>query len=197
MKISSITLKNYIPFLLILFISLIFHIERVLCEEMGSHNYFKGVYVVQAGAFNDLSNAKAFRKKLDEMGYNAYIILSESEDKKDIYKVCIGKFVNKKDAEDFSNEINRNEEIKSYVSLEQFEGIFVVQVGAFNDLSYAKALRKKLDDKGYNAYITFSDPNRKTRFNVYIGNFMERKEAEKLSEKITKEENISTFVTLR
>lgn len=103
----------------------------------------------------------------------------------------------KKDAEEFSNEINRNEKIKSYVKLEQSEGIFVVQAGAFNDLSNAKALRKKLDDKGYNAYITFSDPERKTSFNEYIGNFMDRKEAEKLSEKISKEEKIPTFVTLR
>lgn len=191
--------KNYISSICILFIfiSLIFGIENVLSEETTSNKPFKGIFVVQIGAFNDLSNAKAFRKKLEEKGYNAYIIFSESENKKDPYKVCVGKFINKKDAENFSNEINRNENTKSYVTFEQFEGIFVVQAGAFNDLSNAKALRKKLEERGYNAYITFSDPQRKTHFNVNIGKFMDRKEAEKLSEKITSQEKIPTFVTLR
>ncbi len=74
--------------------------------------------------------------------------------------------------------------------------IFTVQVGAFRNASYAKALVKRLDEKGYKAYITYSVSKEDKRLHkVRIGKFSNREKANSLSEKIKKAEGLDTFVT--
>ncbi|NWF51593.1 MAG: translation initiation factor IF-2 N-terminal domain-containing protein [Nitrospirae bacterium] len=74
--------------------------------------------------------------------------------------------------------------------------LFTLQAGAFNDAYYAKALMKKLIEKGYPAFITISYSNEKRFYKVFIGKFSERTEAEKMSVKIKDADGIYTFVTL-
>ncbi|MEW6001099.1 MAG: SPOR domain-containing protein [Nitrospirota bacterium] len=157
-----------------------------------------GIFIIQAGAFRDLSHAKALTKKLNDKGYNAYIILTGIKDGERLYKVCIGKFSDRKKAEALSEEIRNIEGLKTFVTLEPLEGVFVVQAGAFSDISHAKALSKRLYDKGYNAYIILSEPKEGQRlFKVCIGEFNDTKKAEVLSEEVKNVLSLQTFVTLR
>lgn len=75
--------------------------------------------------------------------------------------------------------------------------IFTVQVGAFTDVSYAKSLKKRLDKKGYKIYITSSNLKKEGKiYKVWTGKFSNREKAETFAAKITKIEDIQTFVTL-
>ena len=192
--------KKFIFLICILVVSVIFYPHSVSSEETTKKvfdNPSKGIFIVQAGAFTDFTHAKSLRQRLDDRGFNAYIILCESKNNEILYKVGVGKFIKREDAENLSMKINNEENFQTFTTLEPLEGIFVVQAGAFNDLSYAKVLRKKLDDRGYNAYIIFSAPNMKPIYKVCIGEFIDKSRAEKLSEKINEEEHLQTFVTLK
>jgi cell division septation protein DedD len=81
-------------------------------------------------------------------------------------------------------------------TLKPSKAVFTVQVGAFRDFSRAKSLKTRFQKKAYNAYITslISIEGDKV-YKVCIGNFIERKKAETLSEKIRNSEGIQTFVT--
>ena len=74
--------------------------------------------------------------------------------------------------------------------------LFTIQVGAFNDAYYAKALKTSLNKKGYHAFITISSSKKGRFYKVLIGKFSNRRKAEMLSAKIKRAEGIQTFVTL-
>lgn len=79
-----------------------------------------------------------------------------------------------------------------------FHRIFTVQVGAFRNGLNAITLEKRLNEKGYNAYIyILESKNEKKLYKVRAGAFSERKKAETLSEIIKKNEGIQTFVTFK
>jgi cell division septation protein DedD len=75
--------------------------------------------------------------------------------------------------------------------------IFTVQVGAFEGASYAEALKKELNKKGYKVYITTLElKGNEKLYKVCIGRFSSREKADLLSTKIKKREGLQTFVTL-
>ncbi|MFH1702332.1 MAG: SPOR domain-containing protein [Nitrospirota bacterium] len=74
--------------------------------------------------------------------------------------------------------------------------LFTIQAGAFNDAYYAKALKTRLNKKGYRAFITISFSKKGRFYKVLVGKFSNRGKAEMLSAKIKRAEGIQTFVTL-
>jgi len=86
---------------------------------------------------------------------------------------------------------------KSLRPLIPSKAVFTVQVGAFEDASYAEALKKELNKKGYKVYITTLElKGNEKLYKVCIGRFSSREKAEVLSTKIRKKEGLQTFVTL-
>ena len=77
----------------------------------------KVMYTVQAGAFKKASNAQELESRLNRKGYNAFTILSESKEKGKLYKVYIGKFVNREEAKFLSEKINKIEDLQTFVTL--------------------------------------------------------------------------------
>jgi len=73
-------------------------------------------FTVQAGAFRNLLHAKALQKRLSKRGYDTYINLSESKNEKKLYKVYIGTFVEKKEAETLCNKIKNSEGLQTFVT---------------------------------------------------------------------------------
>jgi len=72
--------------------------------------------------------------------------------------------------------------------------VFTVQVGAFENVSYAKSLKTLLKKKGYHASIIPTKKKGKL-YKVCIEKFSNREKAKTLSEKIRKTEGIQAFVT--
>jgi cell division septation protein DedD len=154
----------------------------------------EGFYVVQAGAFNHISYAQALRKKLEEKGYESYITVSGFNEEKRIFRVLIGRFTDRKQAQTLSEEIKKKTNLDVIVALKPLKDKFVVQAGCFKEMAEAKALRKQLADNGHNAYITFSGTGNDKQYNVLLGEFLDRAEAEKVTEEIRQKENIHVFV---
>jgi len=94
---------------------------------------------------------------------------------------------------------SKTAEIQKEISLRpsiSSKAVFTVQVGAFEDASYAEALKKELNKKGYKVYITTLELKGNEKLHkVCIGRFSSREKAEVLSTKIKKKEGLQTFVT--
>lgn len=154
----------------------------------------EGLYVVQAGAFKNISYAQALRKNLEDKGYDSYITVSGFDEEKRIFRVLIGKFADVQQAQRLSGEIKKKENIDVIVALKPPRDKFVVQAGCFAEMAKAKDLRKKLANHGHNAYIILSEAGNEKTYNVLLGEFLNRAEAEKISGEIREKEHIQVFV---
>jgi cell division septation protein DedD len=73
-------------------------------------------YTVQAGAFKDASDANALKTELDKKGYKTFVTQSETKKHKKLYKVMVGDFVTRKEAEVLSIKIKKAEGLKTFVT---------------------------------------------------------------------------------
>jgi cell division protein FtsN len=86
---------------------------------------------------------------------------------------------------------------KSPQAQESLIAIYSVQVGAFTNIANARSLQTTLDKRGYHCYVSTQTSNGDVKLHkVLIGKFSNREKAESFSKKITKTENIRTFVTV-
>lgn len=69
------------------------------------------------------------------------------------------------------------------------EEVFVVQVGAFNSRDNAERLKAQMEERGFSAYITDTQP-----FRVHLGAFENRGEAEDMRDEIERN-GFEAFIT--
>lgn len=158
----------------------------------------EGVFIVQAGAFHNISYAQDLRKRLEGEGYASYIILSGFNGEEKLYRVGIGNFLDKKHADEVARDIKNKTNIEAIVALKPPKDKYVVQAGCFTEMTDAQELMKKLKEKGYNAYIKLSRPigYKNLYYFVLIGEFLDKATAKKLSEEIKSRENLPVFVNI-
>jgi len=77
----------------------------------------KPVFTVQAGLFQNESNAKNLNKMLHEKGYEASVITSKSKKGETLYRVCIGKFSDRKKAEDIAKKLGKEAGVQGFVKV--------------------------------------------------------------------------------
>jgi cell division septation protein DedD len=73
-------------------------------------------YTVQVGAFKNVSDANALKAKLDKKGYKTVITQAETKKHKNFYKVMIGNFITRKEAEVLSVKIKKSEGLNTFVT---------------------------------------------------------------------------------
>jgi len=73
-------------------------------------------YTVQAGAFKNVSDANILKEKLDKKGYKTYIALSGTKNHKKLYKVMLGDFATRKEAEILSVKMKKSEGLNTFVT---------------------------------------------------------------------------------
>ena len=66
-----------------------------------------------------------------------------------------------------------------------------IQVGAFKERSAAEAIVKRLKGKGYSAYLA---PVSEGLFNVRVGSFENREDAERILTKLETQEKFKPFI---
>ena len=71
-------------------------------------------------------------------------------------------------------------------------GNFTIQVGAFKDKASADSVVARLKNKGFAAYVV--SPEGEGLFNVRVGNFAARPEAERISTRLRDEEKFKPFI---
>ncbi len=72
-------------------------------------------YTVQASAFKGVSDANALKARLDKKGYKTYITL-ETKNHKKLYKVRLGDFATRKEAEILAIKIKKSEGLNTFVT---------------------------------------------------------------------------------
>ncbi len=154
----------------------------------------EGLYVVQAGAFKTLSYAQELRNSLDKKGYESYITVSGLSEEKRIFRVLIGRFLDRSQAQTLAEEIRKKEGREVIVAAKPPRDKYVVQVGCYANMEEARMQRKKLADYGYNPYITQSVSGNEKQYNVLLGEYLDRVEAEKACREISEKANIPVFV---
>jgi len=73
--------------------------------------------------------------------------------------------------------------------------VWAVQVNAYPNERDAKSLAKKLQDKGYDAYVVSADIRGKTWYRVRVGRLASRQEAQELQETLKARENFTKAIT--
>lgn len=82
-----------------------------------------GKYTVQVGAFKNSSDAHALMLKLDKKGYHAAVIMKKAKNER-IFKVLVGEFNTREEAEVFSIKLKKTEGLKAFVTFRtQQEGL--------------------------------------------------------------------------
>lgn len=73
-------------------------------------------YTVQAGAFKNPTEAESLKKILEKKGYKPYVVLSEIKNNEKIYKVRVGEFNTRKEAETLSLRIKKSDGLNTFVT---------------------------------------------------------------------------------
>jgi cell division protein FtsN len=84
-------------------------------QSQGPRKSPKPVFTVQAGAFRDAARAKSLKAMLHKKGYVTSIVSSKSKGGETLYKVFVGSFGEKKEAQNISREIGKKEGIQAFV----------------------------------------------------------------------------------
>jgi cell division septation protein DedD len=74
-------------------------------------------------------------------------------------------------------------------------GGFAVQITALRDRSEADAIVRRLEAKGYPAYVVNPLPGKPPVYRVQVGRFQDRAEADRIASRLQKEEQFSPWVT--
>jgi cell division septation protein DedD len=90
--------------------------EQKKTEEAHGNDKAKK-YTVQVGAFRNTSDAGAFRAKLDKKGYKTFLIELKAKNIEPIYKVTVGTFSTRNEAELFAARMKKSEALKAFVTL--------------------------------------------------------------------------------
>ncbi len=154
----------------------------------------EGLFVVQAGAFKNISYAKATRKRLEDAGYESYMTVSGFSEDQRIFRVLVGRFTDGKKAQKLAEEIKMKGNAEVIVAMKPPKDKYVAQAGCYSNMEEAIVQRKRLADRGFNAYITLSPSEGGKQFNVLIGEYLGRAEAEKACREIGEKTNIEIFV---
>ncbi len=72
---------------------------------------------------------------------------------------------------------------------------FAVQIAALNVRTEAEAIAKRLNSKGYNAYVLSPANGTPSVYRVRVGKYGTRREAESIAERLQKEEQFKPWVT--
>ncbi len=92
-------------------------------KESQSQKPTPTVYTVQVGAFKNVVDADALKKRFEKKGYKTTMALSKSKKEGELYKIWVGKFSNRKDAEDLSSKIKKTEGLQAFVAVKKEENI--------------------------------------------------------------------------
>ena len=69
-------------------------------------------YTVQVEAFKNTSTADALKEKLNKKGYKASVISVKTKKKENLFKVIVGEFTNRKEAEVMSVKLKKTENLQ-------------------------------------------------------------------------------------
>ncbi|MEA3368977.1 MAG: SPOR domain-containing protein [Candidatus Ratteibacteria bacterium] len=168
--------------------------KAIGCLKGFLDSYPESFYLPRA-RFN-LASAYLNRGKIDEAGTELEGLLKDYpdwENKAAVYRklsdVYLEKGENKK-----SREIMAKLKVEFPRALDIKGGSYSIQVGAFSEKGRAEKLARRLEKKGYDAYLTSAVKKGVTFYRVRIGRFGSEAEAGEMAGKIEAKENLPGIV---
>ena len=80
---------------------------------------FKDTYTVQLGALKNAAEAKKVRQKFEKKGYKTYLSVTRNGKRQKIYKIRVGEFKEKKDAEVLALKLKKVEGLNTFVTVKK------------------------------------------------------------------------------
>ncbi|NWF52664.1 MAG: SPOR domain-containing protein [Nitrospirae bacterium] len=93
--------------------------KKPLTVDQQSLKSTKIVYTVQLGAFKNPLDAETLKVKFDKKGFKAFVIDSNSKNGERLYKVWVGEFATRKEAEEVSLKIKKTEGLQPFVTFKK------------------------------------------------------------------------------
>lgn len=81
----------------------------------------KVVYTIQIGAFKNFSDAEAFKSKFDKKGFKSFVTDIKLKNSEKLYRVWIGEFHTRKEAEEVSLKLKKNEGLQPFITFKKGE----------------------------------------------------------------------------
>lgn len=81
----------------------------------------KILYTVQIGAFKNLSDAEKLKIKFEKKGFKSFVTDIKSKNGEKLYRVWVGEFATRKEAEEVSSKIKKNEGLQPFVTFKKGE----------------------------------------------------------------------------
>jgi len=156
-------------------------------------------FTVQVATVSKKSAAVSIKEKLRKKGYAAYIISDPKKNGKLLYKIRIGKYGSKEQADRISAAYRTREKKTCITVASQLfindEPYFTVQVATLSDKAKAAVFVRKLQGKGYPAYTaTVQTQKGKLLYKVRLGKYMMVEQAKKAGQDYHSRENLSYFI---
>jgi cell division septation protein DedD len=76
----------------------------------------KAIYSVQVGALHDRAMAEKIRKRYEKQGYKTYLFVTKNKKHEKIYKIRVGEFEKRDDAEILSGKMKKTEGLYTFVT---------------------------------------------------------------------------------
>jgi cell division septation protein DedD len=73
-------------------------------------------YTVQAGAFKNEADALALKAKFEKKGYKTQVVNTQEKNREKLFKVMVGAFSVRKDAELLALKLKKTEGLKTFVT---------------------------------------------------------------------------------
>ncbi|GAB4390338.1 MAG: hypothetical protein Kow0025_21680 [Thermodesulfovibrionales bacterium] len=86
--------------------------------EKGAAAGEAGTFTVQAGSFLDSAHAEEFKNRLQEKGYGAYVMRTVDSGNRTVYKVRVGSFRDRRDAELLALKLKKVSGADAFVAVE-------------------------------------------------------------------------------
>lgn len=90
--------------------------EKLVWAKKGEKVEKSGIFTVQVGAFRNASYAQDLAARLQGKGYKVFITSLEKKDGI-LFKVRVGKFTNRQEADNLSGEIKKIEGLQTFITL--------------------------------------------------------------------------------
>ncbi|MEW6584816.1 MAG: SPOR domain-containing protein [Nitrospirota bacterium] len=91
--------------------------EKHSTQERKADNGIKTrKYTVQAGAFKNESDAQALKAELEKKGYKSNVTASQGKNRERLFKVIVGTFAVRKDAEILALKLKKSAGLKAFVT---------------------------------------------------------------------------------
>jgi cell division septation protein DedD len=156
----------------------------------------KEVYSVQVGAMRQLKNAERLKRILSDEVENIYISKVQIQGKR-YYRVRVGPFKNKLDAEDTIIRLKSVQGVKGFTfktPIKPRKHFYSVQMGAMRQLNNAEKLKRILSDEVENIYISKVQIQGRRYYRVRVGPFKDKVDAENTRSRLKSVNGIKGFI---